>query len=366
MGINKIIIFIMVFFMCVGAIDKIIGNKFGYGKAFEEGFMAMGPLALAMVGMLAFSPVLANILRPIIVPIYTLFGADPAMFASTILAYDMGGYNLAMDLANTVEAGIFSGLFHGSMMGVTIAFTIPFSLRMVEKKDHQFLAKGIMAGIITIPIGCLTGGLVAGFSIKMIIINLIPAFVFALLISIGLLKIPNKMIKGFKVFGFILTTLIIVATAAGIVEAMTGIVIIKGMNPIGDGFRIVGIIAMMLAGAFPMVHFIKRTFKKPLVKMGSFFSINEISAIGFILTIANSVPMFASVKDMDEKGKVLNTAFAVSASFMIAGNLGFNASVNENMVFPVLIGKLIGGISSILLADLFYKRMKNKEENNAR
>ena len=31
MGINEIIIYIMVFFMAVGALDKCIGNKFGYG-----------------------------------------------------------------------------------------------------------------------------------------------------------------------------------------------------------------------------------------------------------------------------------------------------------------------------------------------
>ena len=39
-------IYIMVFFMAVGALDKCIGNKFGYGEKFEEGIMAMGALAL--------------------------------------------------------------------------------------------------------------------------------------------------------------------------------------------------------------------------------------------------------------------------------------------------------------------------------
>ena len=48
MGINDIIIYIMVIFMIIGGIDKILGNKFGYGEKFEEGFMAMGSLALAM------------------------------------------------------------------------------------------------------------------------------------------------------------------------------------------------------------------------------------------------------------------------------------------------------------------------------
>ena len=43
MGINEIIIYVMVFFMAVGAIDKCIGNKFGYGEKFEEGIKRIPP-----------------------------------------------------------------------------------------------------------------------------------------------------------------------------------------------------------------------------------------------------------------------------------------------------------------------------------
>ena len=68
LSINKVIIFIMMIFMIVGAIDKIRGNKLGYGEQFDEGFNAMGPLAAAMAGVVAAAPVLAIILKPIIVP----------------------------------------------------------------------------------------------------------------------------------------------------------------------------------------------------------------------------------------------------------------------------------------------------------
>mgnify|MGYP006391716219 FL=1 len=83
MGINDIIIYIMVIFMIIGGIDKILGNKFGYGEKFEEGFMAMGSLALAMVGVISLAPVLAKVLRPVVEPLDTALGADPAMFATT-------------------------------------------------------------------------------------------------------------------------------------------------------------------------------------------------------------------------------------------------------------------------------------------
>lgn len=86
MSINDIIIYLMAIFMVLGAIDRIIGNKFGLGEKFEEGIMAMGSLALAMVGIICLAPVLANLLKPVIVPIFNVLGADPAMFAGSILA----------------------------------------------------------------------------------------------------------------------------------------------------------------------------------------------------------------------------------------------------------------------------------------
>ena len=85
-------------FALLGALDRILGNRWGLGKEFEEGILAMGSLALAMLGIITLAPVLANLLRPVIVPVYRFLGADPAMFAGTILACDMGGAALAKEL----------------------------------------------------------------------------------------------------------------------------------------------------------------------------------------------------------------------------------------------------------------------------
>ena len=87
-SINSVIMMIMMIFMLVGAIDKIMGNKFGYGEEFENGFNAIGPLALSMAGVVAAAPVLATLLEPVLGPIYSAIGADPSMFATTILACD--------------------------------------------------------------------------------------------------------------------------------------------------------------------------------------------------------------------------------------------------------------------------------------
>ncbi len=200
MSINEIIIYVMVVFMVLGAIDKCIGNKFGLGEQFEEGIMAMGSLAVAMVGVICLAPVLADVLRPIVVPVFNILGADPAMFAGSLLANDMGGAPLALELAKDPNAGLFGGLIVGAMMGPTIVFIIPVALGIIEKTT-KILATGILAGIITIPIGAFVGGLVAGFELMMVLRNLVPIIIFAVVIALGLLKLENAMIKGFTYFG---------------------------------------------------------------------------------------------------------------------------------------------------------------------
>lgn len=361
MGINDIIMYIMVIFMVLGIVDKLfLNNKYGLGEQFEAGIMAMGTLAIAMVGIVSLAPVLANILSPVVVPVYKAVGADPSMFATTLLACDMGGYPLAMQMAETAEAGKFAGIILGSMCGPTIVFTIPVALGIIEKDDRKYLAKGVLAGMITIPIGCFVGGLVAGFPISMVLSNLVPIIIFAILIAIGLWKIPNGMIKGFDVFGKFITIVILLGLAASIIETLTGFVIIPGMAPISDGISIVGSIAIVLAGAYPLVYVITKVFKKPLMKIGNLLGISDVSTAGLIATLANNIPMFGMMKDMDERGKIINVAFAVSAAFVFGDHLGFTAGVEKGMITSMIVGKLVAGITAIAVAMIIAPKVANK------
>ena len=350
MSINEIIIYIMVIFMALGAIDRIIGNRFGLGEKFEEGIIAMGSLALSMIGIISLAPVLANLLRPVVVPLFSLVGADPAVFAGTILANDMGGAPLAKELAQSVEAGQFGGLIVGAMMGPTIVFTIPVALGIIKPEDRPALARGVLAGIITIPIGSFVGGLVAGFNVLMILRNLIPIVIIALLIALGLWRIPNGMVKGFSVFGKIIIIIITVGLAAAIIETLTGITVIPGMASLDEGYLTVGGIAIVLAGAFPLVYVITKVFQKPLMKLGRLLGMNDKAAAGMVATLANNIPMFGMMHEMDERGKVLNVAFAVSAAFVFGDHLGFTAGFDSTMIFPMIVGKLVGGVTAVAVA----------------
>ncbi|MEG2916715.1 MAG: ethanolamine utilization protein EutH, partial [Clostridium sp.] len=230
------------------------------------------------------------------------------------------------------------------------------------KEDQKFLAMGVLAGIITIPLGAFVGGLVAGFPVMMVLKNLIPIVIFALLIALGLWKFEKAVIKGFTIFGKGVVIVITLALAAAVIEALTGIVVIPGMNPIGEGIAIVGEIAIVLAGAFPLVFVITKVFNKPLMALGKVLKMNDVSAAGMVATLANSIPMFGMMKDMDNRGKIINVAFAVSAAFVFGDHLGFTAGFNSEMILPMIVGKLVGGITAVFVAMFIAGNMTKKEE----
>lgn len=356
MSFHEILIAVMAVFAVLGALDRIFGNRFGLGKEFEEGILAMGSLALAMVGIVSLAPVLAAVLKPVVVPVFGVLGADPAMFAGTILACDMGGGPLALQMTDNHDAAMLGGVLNGSMLGATLVFTIPVAMGILREEDRPAMAKGILCGIVTVPLGVLAGGIAAGFPVGMVLRNLVPIVLIAVLIALGLWRAEQAMVRGFAVFGKFVVVVVTVGLAAAIVEALTGFVILPGMAPISEGFEVVGTIAILLAGAFPLVFLLTKLLRSPLMAVGKKLGINDAAAAGLIASLANSIATFGMVKDMNQRGKVVNIAFAVSAAFVFGDHLGFTAGFAPEMIGPMIIGKLAGGISAVAVAMFLTKK----------
>ena len=356
MSAHEIVIYIMAGFALVGALDRIFGNRLGLGKEFAEGIGAMGALALAMLGIISLAPVLARLLEPVVVPVFSFLGADPAMFAGALLACDMGGGPLAMEMAGSEEAGLLGGVITGSMLGATVVFTIPTAMGILREEDRPALAKGILCGVVTVPVGILVGGLTAGMPFGMVARNLLPILVLGALIALGLWKAEKAMIRGFSAFGKGITALITAGLGAAIFEELTGITLIPGMESLSAGFETVGAIAIVLAGAFPLVKLLTRALRRPLEKLGRLLGINDAAAAGLVATLANSLATFGLVKDMDDRGKVVNIAFAVSAAFVFGDHLGFTAGFAPEMLPAMIAGKLAGGAAAVAVALLLTKQ----------
>ncbi len=353
--ISQIIVYIMVVFMVIGAIDRSIGNKFGLGEEWDNGFGSMGPLATGMGGIMVTADWIGKILTPTVGKAFELFGGDPCMAGALVLSIDTGGYPLAHAIQpNFPDIANYSAVMVASMMGPTIAFAIPVCLSMMEEKDKKYLPYGILPGIVMIPFACIIGGLLAGFDFMMVIKNTIPVLIFAILIALGLKFATKVMVKIFNGFSVFMTAYLSLFMALAIVQELTPIHLIE-LLPLSDVWLVCGAIAMVLAGAYPMVKVITKVLGEPLKKVGGLIGVNEVAVAGLLACTANSVPCYALIKDMDPKGKVVNIAFSCCAAFGIGDHLGFCAGVEPDLVFPMVAAKLLGGVLCIIAACVFLK-----------
>lgn len=364
-----------------GALAYIRNPDTGLGAEFREGLYAIGPIFIPVAGIMAAIPYLSQFISAVVGPLFALIGTDPAIAATTIIAIDMGGYQLAKVLAQSQEAWIMAALI-GYMAGATIIFSIPVGLAMLKKRDHKYMALGVMSGILSVPVGVFIAAFliaVTGVAVRPeiattgeatymlalgigeILRQLAPLVLFCIAIALGLHFAPNAMIRGFLWFGKIMYAGITLVLVFSIVEYFTGIFTIIfgswGFDPIiadaEDQFRaleIAGYIGIMLSGAFPMVYLITRYLAGPMEAIGNRIGVSPRGAAGLLAASANVLAMYRLVDGMPAKDKVLAIAFCVCAAFSFGDHLAFTANFQPSIILPLLIGKLGGGVAGYLIA----------------
>ncbi len=343
---------VMIVFSIIAAVDRIFNNRLGLGEKFDEGLKSIGSLALSIIGIYSLSPLIARSLAPILYPVGNMLNADPSVFIASILAPDLGGYNTSINIALSNPIGELNGLILSSMLGATLSFTTPLALGLISKEDFTYFAKGVLAGIITIPLGLLVGGIMMKISFKLILLNLIPVIIFSLLLILGLIKAPEKTIKIFNILSKIIIIINTIGLIVSIINSIFGIELIKGMIPLEEGAILVVKIGIILSGAYPMLHFLSKKLDLYLVKAGEKLNIDKYSILGIFTSLANCIPMLGIYDKMNNKGKVLNAAFAVSGAYTFGGQLGYIASVSSEAVNPFIISKLVAGITAIMVASI--------------
>lgn len=368
----------------LGAIASLKNSESGLGKEFLEGLYSIGYIFIPVAGVMASIPFLSKFVSIVIAPFMNYLGADPSLATTSIIAVDMGGYQLAKATALTNEAWILS-MIVGYMSGATIVFSIPVALSMIDKNDRDYLALGFMSGILAIPFGVFFSSLLIYFfkptirsivstsavsdsplnlTFNIIFSNLFPLLLFVSFIALGLRFYPRFMLKAFSVFGKFLETLVRLILVFSIVEYFTGFFTKVfggwGFDPIiadsKDMFRaleIAGYIGIMLSGAFPMVYLIRKYLERPLSKVGETIGLGPVGTSGIVAAMANILAMFRLVKEMNPKEKVINISFAVCAAFLFGDHLAFTANFQPNLILIILLGKIAGGFTGIYFAYLF-------------
>ena len=113
--------------------------------------------------------------------------------------------------------------------------------------------------------------------------------------------------------------------------------------------ELLGTIAMMLTGAFPMVTLIRRYLGKPLEKLGRLAGLEASGSVGLVACLPNGLAMFPFVKEMRPRDKVVCMAFLACGGYSLGDFLAFNVNFQPNLLVPVFVGQICGGIIGILI-----------------
>lgn len=384
---GHIVIWIIMLCAFAGCMASIFRRGSRLGDEFLSGINAIGPIFLPVAGIMASAPYLTKFVSSVFGPLFGLVGADPAMAATTFIAIDMGGYQLAGALAETKESWVMA-MMTGYMAGATIVFSIPVALKMLPETDRRYLAMGVMVGFITIPIGVFVASCIIAASdplireamvttgeptcrlaltMKQILHNLVPLVIICGAIAVGLYTIPEKMIKGFNIFGKAMDYSLRVVFVLCVIEYFTGFFAWLfgswGFDPIiaddkdyNRALEVSGYVGIMLCGAFPMVYLIKKYLSRPLNATGRHFGLSADATAGILAATANVLALFGMVRELAPVDKVKCIAYAVCSAFLIGDHLAFTANFQPTLILPVMVGKFSAGCLAVWLATKFLKK----------
>ena len=349
MTINQIIMYLMAFGAALGGIDQVLGNKFGFGEKFEGGFRMLGSVALAMAGIICLAPVLSSVLRIIVSPLCSLLKLDPGIFGS-ILAIDMGGFQLSVDLAAESRFGLFSGVVVSSIFGCTLVFSIPVGIGFISEPDRPYFTKGILLGLATMPVSLLVSALMLGLPLLNTIWNCMPVLLISLALGIGVTKKPEAMMQGFQAFAKLIRSVAILGLTLAAVSHLSGKTLLKDLLPLQDAMKTVSSICIVMLGSMPLAELIQRTMRVPFEIISQKTGLNSASTTGLLIGLVTATPALAMIPRMNRRGQVVVSACLVSCVCSFGPHFAFTNSLHPEMVPAMLAAKLVGGLLGGLLA----------------
>lgn len=395
--IGTIVTWIMMICCVIGGVSYIIDENSELGSAFYNGLEIMASMFIPICGLMAAVPYVSAFTINVIGPVFSLIGADPVVASAFVFPPDCGSFALATQIGSTPDLYPLI-IATGFMCASTIAFNVPIGLTAIDEKDHKYLALGTVSGFLSVPFGvfvtCVIVMLthpaiatvfesgaptdwVTNLTFVQIIINLIPLAILCVLLAIALRRAPEGTIKGFRIFGKCLNGALTAVVVVVIVEHYTGFFSTVfggwGFDPIladadnqTRAIEILGTIAMMLTGALPMVTLIKKYLSAPLEKLGRHAGLTADGSVGLVACLPNGLALFPFVSKMTPEDKVIVFAFLPCAGYCLGDFLAFDVNFQPNLLIPIMVGQIVGGIIGILFAKKLavpeVKRMRERGE----
>lgn len=345
---NRIIMAVFAAGAVLGGIDYICQNRLGYGEKFEEGFLLLGQTALSMAGIICLTPALSRLLDALLSPALRLAGIDPSI-AAALFPIDMGGYPLAMQLADDPAWGRYSGIILAAVFGCTLLFTLPVGMRVICKKDSGCFLLGIIVGMTVMPVGFLAGGLLGGFSLPSLFFQLLPLFAFALLLIVGLRMLPERMLRFFRFFADFLRALITFGLICGAVCHMLGLQA-GWLTPLAQAMETVSSICIVMLGSLPVSLLLQRILRRPLHALGRRIGLDDTAVTAILIGTVSIIPALTLLRDTDSRGKVAVCAYLVSGASLMGAHLAFTAGAAPEMTGALIAAKLTGALAALIAA----------------
>ena len=113
---DQILIAVMAVFAVLGAADRILGNHLGLGLEFENGILAMGSLALAMVGIVCLAPVWAALVA--LVDALPILGTGTVLVPWSVVCFLQGDTPRALGILGIyITAAVTRSMLEPKLLG---------------------------------------------------------------------------------------------------------------------------------------------------------------------------------------------------------------------------------------------------------
>lgn len=352
----NVVIAVLLVFALVGLVDKIAGSRLGLGPEFDKGIDLMGAMALALVGITCLGVYAAQVNAGMIAGLARVLPFDPSVIIGCLLAPDMGGLAISLQIAAERNIGVFTGMILSTCVGVTICFQLPICIAGIrEKEDKDLIMKGFVIGLVTIIPGVIIAGFMLGLSIKEIVCNAAPVLIICVALAIGF-RVSAKAASGvLTVIAGIVRILSLVLFALVILGIFVPKLAIADSEVVKDTFVCCGKMAAVVCGSMVFSKLALTYCKKPFSIIAKLLGTNEVSVVGILMGMTTTFAMLPLFPEMDRRGKLINGAFSVGGAYIIGGQMAFVSSMTtggEILVFFVTkIIFTVMGIGAVCILD---------------
>lgn len=342
---------VMLLLSAAGLADKLLNGRFGLAEEFDRGLVTMGPLSVSMLGIYCIGITAVQSNPGAVAKLAAALPFDPSLLIGCLLAPDLGGWSIAGQIAASAPLAQFSGVLLASSLGTLISFMLPIALSSLPKQEIPAFMRGLLWGVVTMPLCLVPGGVLLGLSAGQLAVNMAPILLLCTGLWLALRFAPGATTTVLLVLGNIIRAASILLFGA----VMAGLFIpswaLCDSLLVSEAFVIVAKITVVVCGAMILSRILLAQCGRFLMVASQKLRINQTSVVGLVVSLATGVSMLSLFSGMDRRGKAMNAAFTVCGSFMLGGQLAFIASVEDaSLVAVFLISKVLGGVGALLAA----------------